>query len=351
MSAAPLPRLESSSNNVTETASSVVAFPHRCRCRTCPTCGPKRGWLVRQRLLDKVGMFVKPAMLTCTLDRRCFASSEEAHRMITEKRFIARFLRLLGVKRWVWVLEFQTKSGDGWPHWHILIDLGDLPNQRLDLSRAWALWRDRWKLGGLDLSYKRGFDTPKHAVMYITKYLTKMPEAFPVWVLLHAKSIRFVGACKAVGPLVSYTAADDDPAAPTPDDDAGEDDRAERSPLLTRMSRCGMSASVMHVEAEAGGEPSFKHLRTVAARPTDLPGLGEQGLISVRASVRDFNGRDAVFLDTDSVGGIGPALDVLGDELEDRDVGYAEWRDDFIRQLEWGTLERHATFWARSTAP
>ena len=60
------------------------------------------------------------------------------------------------------------KSGTGWPHWHILIDLADVPAGKLDLVRAWELWRDRWRLGVVDLSYRKSFNDPEHALHYIS---------------------------------------------------------------------------------------------------------------------------------------------------------------------------------------
>src|SRR5688572_19809658 len=95
-----------------------------------------------------------------------------------------------GVVTWFWVLEFQTESGDGWPHWHLLIDLSECGGF-LDLKRCWRLWRDKWGLGGLDLSH-RETSSPEHAIMYATKYLTKTPEASPIWVLMCGRAIRYV---------------------------------------------------------------------------------------------------------------------------------------------------------------
>src|SRR6185369_1412740 len=123
-------------------------------------------------MLAKARLFRNPALLTLTVDRSHFASPEDAHRQITEGSFIARLMRLLGVVTWFWVLEFQTKTGDGWPHWHLLIDLDDVGG-RLDLAKAWRLWRDKWGLGGLDLSTRKSFADRQHAVLYVTKYLTK----------------------------------------------------------------------------------------------------------------------------------------------------------------------------------
>ena len=54
-------------------------------------------------------------MLSLTVDRKHFASPEEAHRAVTAGTYISTLIPLLGVKTWFWVLEFQTKTGQGWP--------------------------------------------------------------------------------------------------------------------------------------------------------------------------------------------------------------------------------------------
>ena len=94
--------------------------PFRCRCPMCGTCGPKRGWIIRQNVLAKSAMFKVPRLLTLKVDRHgtlneCqgFESPEDAHRKITDGRFLARLMRHLGITRWVVVLEFQMKTGDG----------------------------------------------------------------------------------------------------------------------------------------------------------------------------------------------------------------------------------------------
>src|SRR5206468_3106406 len=100
----------------------AVVLPKKCRCRTCAKgCGCMLGCRVRQNMLRKTHHFRKPAMLSLTVDRSHFASSQDAHSAICEGGYLRRLLRLLGVTTWFWVLEFQTRTGDGWPHWHILI--------------------------------------------------------------------------------------------------------------------------------------------------------------------------------------------------------------------------------------
>ncbi len=144
-------------------------------------------------------------------------------------------MRLLGVERWLWTLELQMKTGEGWPHWHLVIDL---PPGGIDLTKAWRLWRDKWHLGGLDLQRKNNRNA-EHAMFYVTKYLTKYPkEGFPDWILNLDRRIRWVQACGKLGPLVSdreQTTAD-----LAEDDEAVESvtDKPHR-PLAVRMAECG----------------------------------------------------------------------------------------------------------------
>ena len=98
---------------------------------------------------------------------------------------------------------YQQKTGSGWPRWHILVDRSDAPHKRINLDRAWELWRDKWGLGGLQLQAGREFDDPRHAIFYVTKYLIKPPEkGYPVWVLETKKTIRFFQGSGKLGSIL-----------------------------------------------------------------------------------------------------------------------------------------------------
>ncbi len=200
----------------------------RCKSWMCPDCRPGKGIEVRRRLMQKATEFVCPRLYTITVNRDWFASPAEAYRYVMEKKFISRLLtKELKIRRWVWVLEAQEENGDGWPHWHILIDVGELPgvwycrenkeyclsrpdDQRrwlyiphfLDLNRVHRLLR-KWHIGEqCYLSVKqRKFQSPVHAIRYITKYLVKMPRrGFPDW-MLHYSGLRFYQPSRALGTL------------------------------------------------------------------------------------------------------------------------------------------------------
>ena len=113
------------------------------------------------------------------------------------------------------------------------------------------LWRDKWHLGGLDLQRKKN-KSAKHALFYVTKYLTKYPEAgFPDWLLHYDHRIRWVGSTRSLGPLVS----DREPVAK----DAGDNEDAKQSlprvhrPLAMRMAECGHIINFF-IETESNGE-------------------------------------------------------------------------------------------------
>jgi hypothetical protein len=253
-------------------------------------------------------------------------------------------MRLLGVKRWVWVLEFQTKTGDGWPHWHLLVDLFDAPGGRIDLNRAWHLWRDKWHLGGLDLQVKRFFDDPRHAVMYISKYLTKMPEAFPLWVIDGGRAIRFIGGAKRMGSLTGQPPrAQSEPAEP-------EGQlllfREPRKPLVFRMARCGQMSSVFFLDGDCGtGAGGWSFMRRVNATKDDLLDMSERCEISVRLAAIEWGEKELLAISEASPGGVGGALARLERELGEQGLGYqSDWERRMSDRQE-DIWIRHALYW------
>lgn len=183
-----------------------------CHSRACPYCGPSQGYETRHILLEKTHYFRFPKMLSATVDRdgkttdRGFESPEAAYRYVRDRKLISKLMARLGVKHWACVLEFQSESGDGWPHWHILIDA-----KWVDLKLAWYLWKKLWGVGGLDLAKKKrkdGTSSPikwesrEHAINYMTSYLVKPPKAgMPHWLQFSETKVRFLSASKSLGAL------------------------------------------------------------------------------------------------------------------------------------------------------
>ena len=272
-------RVDAGDADDADDARRLVICPTRCRARCCVVCGRRDGWVARQRLyaLVEAGRFSAPGLLTLTVDRSRFASPEEAHKYVNAEKCVARLMRLFGVKWWVWVLEFQTKTGDGWPHWHVLIDKSALPGRFFSLKRAWKFWREKWGVGGLQLAGDRKGMTAKHAVNYITKYMLKQPEGgYPVWVL-ESSHMRFIGSSKAVGVLTTHPKD----ASPPPDDDP--DPRGPASPLIDRMAACGESSVLFAERADPDtGEVRYQHVGRVPMSPADLAAHSAAGVLPVK---------------------------------------------------------------------
>lgn len=289
----PPPRFKSIDNNV---ISQLVLGHTKCRNRTCEICGARRGWITRQKLLGKSQLWRQPAVFTLTIDRKRFSSPVAAFRKVVEGRHVARLMQLLGCKLWVWVLEYQQKTGNGWPHWHILVDLADLPGGRLDLRRAWKLWRDTWHLGGLDLSAKDvEFQSVEHALLYITKYLTKQPEGgYPTWVLKSKRMIRFVQGCRRLGPLVG------DKRPPRPAREKGEE-RKKRRPFIDRMAECEQTGRIFKLQLDQDtGEQSAGFVAALPCSPGRILGLVRDGRISAKIRTEtDDQGRESFILESD----------------------------------------------------
>ena len=255
--------------------------------RICPECGPIFGRRIRGRLHHKGKVLFMPYLLTLTVDRRNFAGPEQAHRAIAGGRYIPRLMRLLGVKWWVCVLEFQGETGDGWPHWHLLIEMADV-HGRLDLSRAWHLWRDKWHLGGLDLSVRKtDFKSTAHAINYITKYLIKFPaNGWPVWVVNATHRIRFIMASRLVGPLVAKEKkpwevpeeieSEQQQNESDSDSDTVVTERETLRPFGARAATCSTHSVILQRQREtidpATGElrTAWKYMGTIPGNPSDV---------------------------------------------------------------------------------
>jgi hypothetical protein len=195
----------------------------------------------------------------------------------------------------MWCLEFQSKTGEGWPHWHLLIDLADLPGQRIDLKKAWHLWRNVYELGGLQLSSKMLNQRMEvgHALNYITKYLTKQPEGgYPEWVL-HSETIRFVQGCRRLGPLVGRSKETMEESIE--EEDSEENREQARKSNLHAMSFCGLTTNLMQEQIDQEtGELSFKWMATLPVSPgvlESLSGTSVVGMSSMPATVHRLQDR------------------------------------------------------------
>ncbi len=145
------------------------------------------------------GAMREPAMLTLTIDRRRFDGPESAH--VYASALVSRLLtERLGAKLWARVMEPQTKSGDGWVHWHCLVDLAEIGSLRRARLLAWRFWRNVWGVGGCDL-----FKVTKSATGYLAPYVTKAWPAVPPWMGESRKRFRLVGFSLDANELIRST--------------------------------------------------------------------------------------------------------------------------------------------------
>ncbi len=187
----------------------IQAVHQRCQSWLCEHCKKGKAEELRKSLLSVVEIaFANPKLFTFTTAREFYASPEEAYKTITKQKYIARAMKGMGIHRWFAVLEFQEEEGQGWPHWHVMIDLSDLPglwynkeNQRYlkTMPKTIAGWLfiphcvnlvrlnrllKKWRFGLCQLSKQnKRVTTPEHAINYMMKYLSVMPDRhYSQWV-------------------------------------------------------------------------------------------------------------------------------------------------------------------------
>ncbi len=269
----------------------LLLRPHRCGCRTCPTCSPILGGRVYHNLLGKRDLFPSPAHLPLTVDRhgtntgKGFPDPEAAHDFIADGKYVARLMRLCGITRWACVMQLQGKTGEGWPHYHLLIDLSHLPCGKWQRKRAFGklidrlrrFWRHEWGIGEFKLNaWEPDWDESAGEVAatfisYITYYMLRAPDKpYPQWVGNRTKAIRFVSSSRAVGAI----------ASPPGRGQEGAEDPPPRPfrPLFDRMAECGKSTDVFAVTVDAlTGEERRVFRCSIPVSPLDLFGLSLAG--------------------------------------------------------------------------
>ena len=136
--------------------------------------------------------------ITLTIDRSKFLNAEMAYQRCQERvRKVAGLLSRI----WVASIEPQTKTGEGWTHWHLLVYV---PNKesvarcRKLVERAWSIReviapamvdeqtgeviarekRVRLSIGRVDVQEA---GSVKGTATYVAKYIVKMWPAVPRW--------------------------------------------------------------------------------------------------------------------------------------------------------------------------
>lgn len=159
-----------------------------CKRWDCPICGPRRVRLLRARvwnglLINRPDAQKKYAQKFLTLtfpgqarrDALIAEFGDDAPKAAYEEMSIAfhKLIRALkkrfGEFHYLRVVEPQR---DGFPHFHVLlVGASVIPKKILGASRA--LWWKKYALGSVHIRAKKPFESLRHAVNYILKYITK----------------------------------------------------------------------------------------------------------------------------------------------------------------------------------
>lgn len=142
-------------------------------------------------------------MITLTIDRAEWVSPETAYDRCNERvREVARVVSRRGIH--VAVVEMQTKTGDGWPHWHLLVYCPESRSREEIQHEVEKAWRIRtpgavdeetgevvtWIKQSIGISDVQVTRDRKAAARYIAKYINKRWEAHPAWMLNSYRQIR-----------------------------------------------------------------------------------------------------------------------------------------------------------------
>lgn len=154
-----------------------------CSQWSCDQCRPKLIKKLRRRIfqgnfsshITKDSKFAVK-FLTLTLPGKAFRSQytqEEAYVLMSAnfRKLVKALKKSSGEFHYLRVVEPQR---DGYPHLHVVL-AGDAVAPRNILGKIRNLWSYKYQMGNIDLKYVRNF---KHAIRYITKYLSKNSAIF-----------------------------------------------------------------------------------------------------------------------------------------------------------------------------
>jgi hypothetical protein len=288
-----------------------------CRCRSlwCYRCGRSERSKRRAWMAEVVEKWPDVVTMSLSVDRngccggRVWSSPREVWAFVRENRLVSRLLRdVLGLSEWIAVLEFQKKTGGGWPHWHVLLPRR-LTKAELQSVRDWMT--DKWGVcgrAGVNLRGRRGPDGrlyPKFsAVRYVTKYLSD-PDDLPDWML--SEQGQFFSQGRDVVAFSMWGKSGE------PAESVGSSRRvpikgagAKRRTLGERVAACGGRSDVaVHPAVDMGddGKPVFgesERLASLDIRPDVLFRLAKRAGVSCRPEW--FFTRRVEFLGVDLVG-------------------------------------------------
>lgn len=145
-------------------------------------------------------------MVTLTINRKLWLGPEEfaiaaAYQVCNERvREVTRKISLAGVH--VTALELQGKTGEGWPHWHLIVwapDTRSVESIAAEVKRAWCIvdehvdqdtgevTRSRVSIGRIDVQEAR---TREGVCKYAAKYVVKPWPALPAWMGESRRQLR-----------------------------------------------------------------------------------------------------------------------------------------------------------------
>lgn len=257
-------------NAATESASiepKTVMVKCKCRSQYCVDCMPGLMVKLRERWRPALAKWKKVQMITLTVDPERFATAEECYKHVQEKRLVAETVRslhkrgLIRSRQFAYVIEFHK---NGFPHWHLLVDSNWTDHEKLKRT---------WKVGHVWLSPTNKFQSNDHAINYVTKYVSKIEQAFPDWVLDYSGNLRRFSTSRGLCP------SEKKPRKPKVSKVKRK--RVRRTPR-ERVSSCGSDTAVYQVDQE-----KWKFIETLGiefAAVQDLTLTEAKALVSSRSA-------------------------------------------------------------------
>lgn len=225
----------------------VLFIPDRQGGRLHPVTGMQDRLRDREKIIAVVESMKWPMFVTLTVDREQWGSPREAWAWMSHQQ--SRLLtERLGARLWVRVMEFQEKTGDGWPHIHAAVDLHGTGLSIAEFRRrCWKFWRDDWGIGGVDVEKMR---SRTGGAIYLAKYITKGLQAIPRWVLELDRAPRMVGYSKDAGELLQQRGL----SVPHARSKRKKSRDRETRPLVDRLARSGKYTRVVVRSADGTAE-------------------------------------------------------------------------------------------------
>ena len=304
----------------------LVLIGKKCRAPWCARCGRAYWGKVRSRVKPFFCLFKNARLLTLTIDPKNFESGQQAYEKIEgEEQYIKRFLRLMGFTKAFKVLAFHKPKAsrpdaNNWPHWHIVVDIADAGGF-INLRRMWKLWRDKWKLGGLDLQVKRKYRSADAAINYAISYCQHQCSIVADWVADAERSPRvyeFYGELRKA--VCEYEKLEKHLRDNDTDESEPKAPRAmkgEPTYVGDRINHCGNGSAVL-LKTTYNGHESFSYFGDLDYSPGRVALLAKLYTVDVQTSTRTYGDTEVltVFIPIKQHDDPEHLLDVLRMELD-----------------------------------